>query len=353
MFGKVNSVKERAGKYIQQPSGYKAFIPNPLPPFPDLAMEPSMIALLSNADRALGRLDGMAETLPNPELFVAMYVRKEAVLSSQIEGTQASLEDLLEYEAEATVSNIEDVSEVVNYVSAMKYGLERLQTLPLSLRLLKEIHGMLLQGVRGSNKNPGQFRNSQNFIGKSTKASIESATFIPPPTQSMEIALNALEVFFYDKKDIPPLVKAGLLHVQFETIHPFLDGNGRMGRLLITFYLCQQEIIGKPLLYLSHYFKKYRATYYQLLQRVRDEGDWKSWMRFFLEGIYEVATSATEKARKIVQLREQDRKKIVDNCGKAASPALKLYEELFKSPIITVSQATKITGTAYKNTIML
>jgi Fic family protein len=353
MFGKVNNMQERAGRYIQQPVGYKAFIPNPLPPLPDLAIDRDMITLLSQADRALGRLDGMAETLPNPDLFVAMYVRKEAVLSSQIEGTQASLEDLLEYEAEAELPNVEDITEVVNYVTAMKYGLERLKTLPLSLRLLKEIHSRLLQGIRGSNRGPGQFRSSQNFIGSSTKASIESATFVPPPPLEMQKALNDMENYFYDTTKMPPLIKAGLLHVQFETIHPFLDGNGRMGRLLITFYLCQQEVIEKPLLYLSHYFKKHRSTYYRLLQNVRDTGDWESWMKFFLSGIYEVATSATDKARKIVQMRENDRKTIITHFGKATGSAMKLFDGLFATPIITVNQAAKITGTAYKNTNMI
>ncbi len=343
-------MQERAGQYHQQPSGYQAFIPNPLPPQPELIMNQEMIALLSKADRALGRLDGMAETLPNPDLFVAMYVRKEAVLSSQIEGTQASLEDLLEYEAEVEVQNIEDVAEVVNYVAAMQYGLRRLETLPLSLRLLKEIHNILLQGVRGSNRTPGEFRNSQNFIANSAYASLSSATFVPPPPSDMLIALHDLERYFYDQAELPPLIKAGLLHVQFETIHPFLDGNGRMGRLLVTFFLCQQGVIGKPLLYLSYFLKKHRQSYYRLLQNVRDNGDWESWMSFFLRGIYEVATSATDKARKIVQLREKDRTTIINNLGRATSSALKLFEGLFTSPIITVNQAKDIAGIAYKNT---
>ena len=326
MYAKVNNMVERAGKYILQPMGYKTFIPKPLPPDPFLEMDNELITLLSKADRALARLDGMTETLPNPDLFVAMYVRKEAVLSSQIEGTQASLEDLLEFEAEAELPNIEDISEVVNYIAAMNHGLIRLEQLSLSLRLLKEIHSKLLQGVRGSNRNPGEFRGTQNFIGKSSKVSIESAAFVPPPPLEMQKALSELEKYFYDTKDIPPLIKVGLMHVQFETIHPFLDGNGRMGRLLITFYLCQQKVIRRPLLYLSHYFKRNRSKYYQLLQNVRDKGDWETWMKFFLTGIYEVSTSATDKARKILQLRENGRENIIKTCGRATNSAMKLFE---------------------------
>jgi len=266
---------DRAGKYVRQIGGYKAFIPKNLPPDPPIKMDGEMLTLLSQADRELGRLDGSTETLPNPDLFVFMYVRKEAVLSSQIEGTQASLMDVLEFEAHAVrTGRPKDVHEVVNYVAAMNYGLDRLKSLPLSLRLIREIHAALLEGVRGSKRNPGEFRRSQNWVGPNG-STLASAIYVPPPPHEMGMALDNFEKFLHDKTSMPFLIKVGIAHAQFETIHPFVDGNGRVGRLLITFLLCQKEILKHPLLYLSHYFKLHRSEYYDRLQAIRDVGNWE------------------------------------------------------------------------------
>lgn len=337
----------RAGNYISQPSGYKAFIPNPLPPQPPVNIDDEMWQLLSIADRCLGRLDGATEILPDPDLFVFMYVRKEAVLSSQIEGTQATLMDLLEFEASQRVSGKQlDVKEVVNYIAAMNYGLERLKEFPLSLRLIREIHAKLLKDVRGSQRNPGEFRNSQNWIGG---PSPDKAIFVPPSVNEMQEAIGQFEKFLYDEHPMPILIKVGLLHYQFETIHPFLDGNGRMGRLLITFYLCQQNILKRPLLYLSYYFKKYRADYYDLLQRVRDDGDFESWLKYFLKGVSEVALEATDTARKIINLRENDRHRVADKLGRAAKTGSRLLNALYPNPIINIKKVEELAGLSSPN----
>lgn len=298
----------RAGVYINQVGGsrvggYRAFIPKPLPPEPPLVMDGEMVGLLADATLALGRLDGTTEVLPNVDLFVAMYVKKEAVLSSQIEGTQASLLDVLEYEGgRAKEELVNDVGEVLNYIKAMNHGLERLESLPLSLRLICEIHGKLLEGVRGGKKNPGEFRRDQNWIGV-PGCTLNEAAFVPPPVEGMKKAMWDLEKYFYDKSDIHSLIRCGLIHSQFETIHPFRDGNGRVGRLLITFYLCHQKVLKRPLLYLSYYFKKFRAEYYDKLMAIRDKGDWEGWIKFFLKGVSEVSVDATNTAKKILDLQ--------------------------------------------------
>jgi Fic family protein len=313
-------------------------------------MDPELWNSLSKADRALGRLDGVSETLPNPDLFVAMYVRKEAVLSSQIEGTQASLADLLDFEAEPPSQDDEegDVIEVVNYVAAMRNGLKRLEDLPVSVRLIKEIHVDLLDDVRGGDRAPGELRKIQNWIGKEG-APITKALFVPPPPNKVEDALSELEKFIHGNQEIPILIKIGLVHAQFETIHPFLDGNGRMGRLLIAFLLCEKQILRRPLLYLSHYFKENRSEYYQRLQATRDKGDWEGWLKFFLSGVAIVAEEATETARKISALREDHREKVRQATGKGAGTALELLEYLYFHPVITVENAMLVTKTAYPN----
>jgi Fic family protein len=340
----------RAGPYIQQPGDYRAFIPKNLPPEPPIRMDQEMWTLLSQADRAQGRLDGSSEMLPNPDLFVLMYVRKEAVLSSQIEGTQASLMDLLEYEAKALeTGHPRDVDEIVNYVDAMNYGLDRLKELPLSLRLLCEIHARLLAGVRGSDRNPGDFRRSQNWIGSPGTGALANAHFVPPPPNVMEESLNNLEKFLYDEKPVPLLIKVGLIHAQFETIHPFLDGNGRIGRLLITFLLCEKKIIQRPLLYLSYYFKKHRSEYYDRLQTIRDKGDWEGWLKFFLQGVHEVAREATETARRIVNLRESHRDIITTKLRQRAANGLVLLELLYFNPIISVDFVIEGTNLTFPN----
>ena len=329
----------RAGHYVKQATGYAAFIPAPLPPDPAIKIDAELSRALSEADRTLGRLDGVATVLPNPDLFVSMYVRQEAVLSSQIEGTQSTLEDVLQFEIDSKGREFpKDIQEVVNYVRAMNYGLERLKSLPLSLRLIREIHGKLLEGVCGSNRTPGEFRTGQNWIGPAG-CMIADATFVPPPVHEMHAALDNTEKFLHDHS-FPLLIQCGLAHAQFETIHPFLDGNGRVGRLLITFLLCQKQALGRPLLYLSQYLKKHRAEYYDRLMAIRSDGDWEGWLKFFVRGVYEVSQEATETARKILGLREQHRRVLSEMLAReklAATPYDLLFlEYLFEQPIVTV-----------------
>jgi Fic family protein len=329
---------------IRQREGYHAFIPAPLPPDPPLAFDASLATVLAKAGTALGRLDGVASTLPNPELFVAMYVRREAVLSSQIEGTQSTLDDILAFEIDPGRTSLPlDIKEVVNYVDAMHYGLRRLDSLPLCLRLLREIHKLLMTGTRGSNKTPGEFRVSQNWIGGRT---LSDAAFIPPPTHDMNIALDNLERFLHDSGGLDPLIVSALAHAQFETIHPFLDGNGRMGRLLVTFLLCHQKVLQQPVLYLSHYLKQHRATYYDRLTAIRTEGDWEGWLRFFLTGVAEVAREAEQTARRIVGLREEIRIR-AQHSGMSAS-AFRLLDYLFEQPIVSVNAARDHLGCSYQ-----
>ena len=324
---------DRSGRIVRTVKGYEAFIPNPLPPVPAVTIDQEMYYLLSAADRKLGRLDGITRVLPNPDLFLAMYVRKEAILSSQIEGTHASLVDVLGATSD-TEKKKPDIEDVVNYVKAMNYGLNHLESLPLSLRLIREIHEILLQGVRGSDRSPGEFRRSQNWIGPQG-CLLENATFVPPPVEEMQTAMGELEGFFYNDADmIPPLIKIAMIHAQFETIHPFLDGNGRVGRLLITFWLCQQNILSKPLLYLSYYFKLNRTEYYDRLMNVRLHGDWENWIKFFLKGVEVVSDEATNSATAILSLK--------DRCSRTLSEAStnnsyfqNLLDILFETPIIS------------------
>ncbi|WP_267968210.1 Fic family protein [Myxococcus stipitatus] len=332
----------RAGRYVQQHSGYRAFIPAPLPPAPGVRLDGELTALLSEADRALGRLDGVSSILPNPDLFVAMYVRYEAVLSSQIEGTQSTLEDVLEFEMDAAgARRVKDAEEVVNYVQAMNYGLERLPSLPLSLRLLREIHERLMRGVRGSERNPGDFRTSQNWIGPEG-CTLASATFVPPPPYEMLEALANLETFLHQPGNLPALIHCGLAHAQFETIHPFLDGNGRVGRLLITLLLCERRILERPLLYLSVYLKQHRAEYYDRLTAIRSDGDWEGWLRFFLRGVAEVSVSSTATARAILKLREDSRQLLAQS-----AQAVRLLDFLFAKPVTSVRATEEYLGCSY------
>lgn len=322
----------RAGHYVRQLEGYFSFVPKKLPPDPPLVYDAELIRLLSDADRALGRLDGITQTLPNPELFVSMYVKKEALLSSQIEGTQASLVEVLETEEKQTA----DAREVTNYVNAMNYGLKRLNVdgFPLSLRLLREIHARLLASGRGSDRTPGEFRTSQNWIG-GYGSTLATAAFIPPSPADMTTALGDLERYLYEDDGTPPLVKIALIHAQFETIHPFLDGNGRMGRLLITFWLCQQGILSKPLLYLSYFFKRNRARYYDSLMAVRNEGNWESWAKFFLRGIIEISNESSESAKRIDALHAHAVEKVNGLDPQVAVNARRLLEQLFVTPQVT------------------
>jgi len=331
------------GYYLPLPSAggenARAFIPKSLPPEPALKLDFEIQHLVEKAMLALGRLDGLATVLPEPAIFIYSYVRKEAVLSSQIEGTQSSLSDLLLFEEEGLAGvPLDDVQEVSNYVAAMNYGLKRLKDLPLSFRLLKEIHKILLAKGRGNEKEPGEFRRSQNWVGGSRPG---NAIFVPPPPDQLGECLGALEKFLHnDPIKTPLLIKAALAHVQFETIHPFLDGNGRLGRLLITFLFCAEGALREPLLYLSLYFKQHRQQYYDLLQAVRLNGDWEAWLRFFLTGVEETANQAAKTARSLMQLAAADEKRI-QAIGKAAGSALRVHRLLQTQPITSVATASK------------
>lgn len=327
----------RAGRHTLGAWGYRAFAPASLPPEPPLDLA-RLTRLISEADQALGRLDGCASILPNPDLFVAMYVRREAVLSSQIEGTQASLTDVLEFEDDDAAPN-DDVAEVVNYVAAMNLGLRRLSELPLSGRLIREIHGCLMQGVRGENRAPGEFRRTQNWIGP-VGCTQETATFVPPPPALMLDAISSLEVFLHNDS-LPALVHAALCHAQFETIHPFLDGNGRVGRLLITFLLCQRGVLHQPLLYLSHYLKLHRTEYYDRLQAIREHGRWEEWLEFFLRGVRQVAAESTATSRAILGLRTRHQAQL-QQAGAASGNLLRLHEDLFKNPVCSAARVERV-----------
>ncbi|MBI5251795.1 MAG: Fic family protein [Desulfomonile tiedjei] len=320
--------------------GFEAFVPFALPPNPPLDID---LDLLEHANRAVGRLDALTLLLPDPSLFLYFYVRKEAVLSSQIEGTQSSLSDLLLHEYhEAPGVPIDDVEEVSQYVAALNHGLERLRGgFPLSLRLIREIHGILLSKGRGSTKTPGEFRRSQNWVGGTRPG---NARFVPPPPEEVMVCLGELEKFLHDQPvRTPLLLKAALSHVQFETIHPFLDGNGRLGRLLITFLLCIEGALSEPLLYLSLYFKEHRDTYYDLLQRVRVEGDWEAWVNFFLEGVIGTAEQAVKTAQRITNLFTDDRTRI-EKMGQAAGNALRVHSYLQKKPVLEIPRASAEIG---------
>jgi len=337
----------RAGRFVKQLTGYVAFEPSPLPPDPALRIDTAQMRRMSAADQALGRLDGLVKTIPNPDLFVAMYVRQEALLSSQIEGTQASLSEVIEFEAaeaDDQESPVRDVAEVVNYVRAMNYGLDRIQELPLSLRLIREIHGKLLQDVRGSERPIGEFRTTQNWIGPEG-CTLATASFIPCPPSQLQTALGSFENFLHDDS-FPPLVAAGLAHAQFETIHPFLDGNGRIGRLLITFFLCQRQILARPLLYLSGYLRRHRSEYYERLQTIRTTGDWEQWLTFFFNGVKEVADEACATAHKILDLKHQC-ETLVRTQGKGSPNMLRAIDILFRQPGVTARFLEKALNVRY------
>jgi Fic family protein len=334
----------RLGRFVETSVGgevVRAFVPPPLPPIPPIDVL-ALLDRLSMAERALGRLDGVTTLLPRQELFLYMYVRKEAVLSSQIEGTQSTLTDLLRFETEAQAGQpIDDIREVSNYVDAMMYGLERLEKLPLSLRLIRETHARLMQSGRGGTKSPGEFRRSQNWIGGTRPG---NALFVPPPPNELAACLAALECFIHeDQSRLPPVIKAGLIHVQFETIHPFLDGNGRIGRLLVTLYLCVNGVLRKPLLYLSLYLKTHRADYYRLLQEVRERGAWEAWLDFFLKGVAEIANQAFDAATRIVDLFKRDRERITAESDRAGS-ALRVHEHLQQNPFLSANLLVERTG---------
>jgi Fic family protein len=323
-----------SGRIVQAAGGYAAFVPAPLPP--DLAYSPSLVLALSRADSALSELSGLGRQLPNPNLLIAPYVRREAVLSSRIEGTRTSLSELLLDEAEPSRSEDADLREVQNYVEALEHGLERLRELPLSLRLVRELHERLMRGVRGDQATPGEFRRSQNWIGPagSTPA---TAPYVPPPPDAMVGCLNDWELFLHDRTGFPELVQCALLHEQFEAIHPFLDGNGRVGRLLITLFLVERGRLSQPILYLSDFIEARRQEYYDSLQRVRTLGDWSTWLLFFLTGVEQTARSAVRQAGRLMDLRESYRQRLSKRPN-----ALRLLDALFVNPYLTAARAAKV-----------
>ena len=323
----------------------RAFIPAPLPPVPPLRMDGPLQQALENAVLALSRLDGISALLPDKTLFLYSYVRKEAVLSSQIEGTQSSLSDLLLFELEeAPGVPLDDVVEVSNHVAALEHGLSRLEELPVCNRLLREMHGKLLSGGRGSDKMPGEFRASQNWIGGSRPG---NALFVPPPHTAVPDCMTALERFLHaDDDGLPALIRAGLAHAQFETIHPFLDGNGRVGRLLITLLLHHSGMLREPFLYLSLYFKQHRSDYYDLLNQARHAGDWEKWLAFFLEGVRSTATGAVETARRLSQLFASDRAAL-EQQGRRAGTLLRAHEALKEQPILSSPHICRRTNLSF------
>jgi Fic family protein len=340
---------DRAGRFViatSERGGYSTFSPKPLPPNPPLEIDADLRRLLDRANQALGRLDGVTLLLPDPDQFLYSYIRKEAVLSSQIEGTQSSLSDLLLFEHDiASGVPIEDVRETTNYLAALNLGLRSMaEGLPISLRLLRQVHAELLRGTRGGETGPGEFRRIQNWLGGQAP---ELARYVPPPPNEVPGAMADLEKFLHgDPVAVPMLIRAALAHAQFETIHPFLDGNGRVGRLLVTLLLCsdtaddEERVLSRPLLYLSLHLKRHRDIYYERLQAIRTEGDWEEWLRFFLEGVISVATLATETTRRIVELIERDRRQIND-LGRAAGSALLVFDQAVRDVILRIPETAE------------
>lgn len=337
---------ERAGRYVRQPSGYRAFIPAMLPPDPPLNLSGQLGTLLSRSDLALGRLDGMTRVVANPDLFVAMYVRREAVLSSRIEGTQSSLDDVLLHEIGGVRRQLpHDVDEVARNVSAMRHAIERLATLPLSLRLIREAHAELIRGQHGIGKTPGEFRTTQNWIG-AADASLNEAAFVPPPPGAMRDALSDLERFLHEPGDLPLLVHSAFAHAQFEMIHPFLDGNGRVGRLLIVLLLMSHGALSQPLLPVSQYLERHRSEYYQRLAGVQTDGDWEGWVAFFLRGVLETAVEATTTLQGVLHLREEHQR--IAGSGRTSVNAIRLLDELYRQPIVDARQVSERLGVTFQ-----
>ena len=354
----MNSDRSRnnsAGRLTQIGQGetaYWAFIPRPLPPI--LPFDAGLVKTLSDADRALGELAGLGRTLPNPQLLISPFIRREAVLSSRIEGTQTDLTDLYAYEAGQlplfaglkTVPPESDVKEVTNYVRAMEYGLDRLKSLPVSLRLIRELHGILMEGVRGDHATPGEFRRSQNWIGR-PGCTLNEAEFVPPPVPEMREALDAFEKYLHASNNYPPLVRLAFIHYQFETIHPFLDGNGRIGRLLITLLLVTWNLLPWPLLYLSAFFEQHRQAYYDLLRKVSEKGAWQEWVIFFLKGVADQARDADARAKRLQDLQREWRERLFQ--ARASAILLRLVDNLFITPVVTIPQTQRLLGVTYRS----
>lgn len=339
----------RAGTYRSNLSGelsYNSFIPNPLPPTPELDMDSELLELLIETSRKLAELDGVAKRIPNMNLFVSMYVRKEALMSSQIEGTQATLEDVLDPLLDANTNR--DVADVVNYIKATEYAIKRLKSLPLCNRLLRETHAVLMENVRGQEKNPGEFRSSQNWIG-GQGSTIKNARYIPPCPEDMAVAISDLEKYINDNETYDVLIRAALIHYQFETIHPFLDGNGRIGRLLITLYLMEKGALSTPALYISYFLKKNRVEYYDRMTEVRTKGNYEQWVRFFLQAIKECAEDAILTIDELDALHQRNTAVII-GMGRTAKNALLLFNYLEANPIIDIKKTSQALGVSY-NTV--
>lgn len=342
-------MSNRAGTYRSNLSGelaYKSFIPNPLPPTPELEMDSELLELLIETSRKLAELDGVAKRIPNMNLFVSMYVRKEALMSSQIEGTQATLEDVLDPLLDANTNR--DVADVVNYTKATEYAIERLKSLPLCNRLLRETHAVLMENVRGQEKNPGEFRTSQNWIG-GQGSTIKNARYIPPCPEDMSTAISDLEKYINDDETYDVLIRAALIHYQFETIHPFLDGNGRIGRLLITLYLMEKGALSTPALYISYFLKKNRVEYYDRMTEVRTKGNYEQWIRFFLQAIKECAEDAVSTIDKLDTLHQKNTA-VINGMGRTTKNALLLFNYLEANPIIDIKKTSQALGVSY-NTV--
>jgi len=343
------------GKYVLQPGSYKAFIPEKFPPKEKLSFSSQVISLLSKADQLVGKLDGITQLVPDIDFFIFMYVRKEAVLSTQIEGTRATMIDSIKADASFNIDLPEDVGDILQYIKAMNLGLQKLETFPLSLRLIKEIHKTLLVGGRQTHySDPGNFRKTQNWIGGNSP---ETAQYVPPPPDLVVNSLSDVEKFFHDNSDTPQLIKAALIHSQFETVHPFLDGNGRVGRLLVTFYLCQQGVLERPVLYLSEYLKSNREVYFDVLHSYHQKGEVNRWISFFLQGVIEVSKDAIDTSKKINGLYRKDLKRI-HILGRSAPKGTKILEELYKLPVVNVNtiqkwlKTTRATANTYLNKLI-
>ena len=330
-----------SGKVVRATGGYWTFVPSPLPP--DLEWNTALVSRISRADLAVGTLSGLGETLPNPHLLIYPFIRREAVLSSRIEGTQSSLSDLLLFEA-TQIEKQKDVKEVQNYVRAVEYGLKRLNDLPLSLRFIRELHEILMDGVRGEHATPGEFRQSQNWIGDSG-ATLNEATFVPPSVPEMQGCLDQLEKFLHSDTKLPPIVQAAMIHYQFETIHPFLDGNGRIGRLLVTLFLCQKNVLTKPLLYLSAFFERYRQEYYKLLLKVSQIGAWKEWIGFFLKAVTEQSEDAVSRSRHLLELLRNYSQ--IAREKRLTPTAIRLVELIFMKPVLNAKTAQEFLNVSY------
>ena len=333
-------MKNRAGELKRNLSGeaaYDSFVPAPLPPEPPIGMDAEMVGLLVRANRQVAELDGISSRIPDMPLFVSMYVRKEALMSSQIEGTQATLEDVLDPMLEANTNR--DVSDVVNYIRATDYAVNRLQTLPLCSRLLRETHAVLMEGVRGKEKYPGEFRRSQNWIG-GPGSTLKTARYIPPSPEDMETAMSDLEKYINGQDGQDELIRAALIHYQFETIHPFLDGNGRIGRLLVTLYLMERKVLTTPALYLSYFLKRNRLEYYDRMTEVRRSGDYEQWIRFFLQAVEECARDAIETVNRLTALHEKNAA-VIAGMGRASKNAMLVFRYLEANPIIDIRKTAE------------